>query len=91
MYSGRFRYPLSAEEGEITMQKVIKQPIFFPTRPNPLDPDLWYFSKFGIWVSQHFWKDANAVEAFVLGLALIAGLSVLFVVGFVVGVRSLKG
>lgn len=52
---------------------MLKQPIFFPGRINPLEPDLWYFSKFGNWISEHFWKDANAVEAFVLGLIFIAG------------------
>lgn len=52
-------------------EKTITQPIFFPGRINPLEPDLWYFSKFGNWVSKHFWPSATAVQSFVLGLALI--------------------
>lgn len=56
------------------MAETIKQPIFFPGRVNPLEPDLWYFSEFGIWVSDHFWKDATPVQAFILGLFLIGVL-----------------
>ncbi len=65
------------------MNETITQPIFFPGRINPLEPDLWYFSKFGIWVSEHFWKDADAVEAFVLGLVLIALLATITCLGVV--------
>lgn len=56
------------------MNVPITQPIFFPGRINPLEPDLWYFSKFGIWVSEHFWEDATPVQAFILGLFLIGVL-----------------
>ncbi|GAI59196.1 unnamed protein product [marine sediment metagenome] len=64
-------------------EKTITQPIFFPGRINPLEPDLWYFSKFGIWVSEHFWEDATPVQAFVLGLALIGLLVMLIYLGTV--------
>ncbi|MBA7612639.1 hypothetical protein ES703_19875 [subsurface metagenome] len=64
-------------------EKTIKQPIFFPGRINPLEPDLWYFSKFGTWVSEHFWPSAHAVEAFVLGLVLVGFLIILISLGIV--------
>lgn len=64
-------------------EKTLTQPIFIPGRINPLEPDLWYFSLFGTWVSEHFWKDANAVEAFVLGLVLIGILLILIWLGIV--------
>ncbi|MBA7545574.1 hypothetical protein ES705_37943 [subsurface metagenome] len=60
------------------MNETITQPIFFPGRINPLEPELWYFSKFGIWVSERFWEDATPVQAFLLGLFLI-GLVVMIV------------
>ena len=65
------------------MDETITQPIFFPGRINPLEPGLWYFSKFGIWVSERFWEDATPVQAFVLGLALIGLLIMVIYLGIV--------
>ncbi|MBA7656401.1 hypothetical protein ES703_64325 [subsurface metagenome] len=65
------------------MDETITQPIFFPGRINPLEPDLWYFSKFGIWVSERFWEDATPVQAFILGLFLVALLATMTYLGIV--------
>ena len=64
-------------------EKRIEQPEFFPGRINPLEPDLWYFSKFGNWVSERFWPSASPVQAFVLGLVLLGLLLMMIWLGIV--------